>query len=177
MNNKIEEIHPSSINDSDFQKVSVKTEEDLEKCIKQSPCVANLGNAVNIVVNDIDQKISYDLPLPLFCKLLLKNSEESKIDLKYKTTARCLELKIDRNNVIYEDLVKEKSVIRNSYYYGRRPDGLPSIIDSSLINTMVDNLQHSLNVHFLGDDYLKNAEDLYFRYYDTHDFLSTDITD
>ena len=177
MNNKIEEIHPSSINDSDLQKVSVKTEEDLEKCIKQSPCVANLGNAVNIVVNDIDQKISYDLPLPLFCKLLLKNSKESKIDLKYKTTARCLELKIDRNNVIYEDLVKEKSVIRNSYYYGRRPDGLPSIIDSSLINTMVDNLQHSLNVHFLGDDYLKNAEDLYFRYYDTHDFLSTDITD
>ena len=79
--------------------------------------------------------------------------------------------------MVYENLVKDKSVIRNSYFYGKRPDGLPSIIDSSLINTMVENLQHSLNIHFLGDDYLKDAEDLYFRYYDTHDFSSTDITD
>ena len=78
MNNKIEEIHPRSINDSDFQKVSVKTEEELEMCIKQSQCVANLGNAVNIIVNDMDQKISYDLPLPLFCKLLLRNSKNRK---------------------------------------------------------------------------------------------------
>ena len=177
VNNQIEEMNPSSINKSDFEKVSVKTEEDLEKCIEQSPCVAKFGNAVNIVINDIDKKISYDLPMPLFCKLLLKNSKESKLDIKYKTTARCLELKIDRNNVIYENLVKDKSVIRNSYFYGKRPDGLPSIIDSSLINTMVENLQHSLNIHFLGDDYLKDAEDLYFRYYNTHDFPSTDITD
>ena len=177
VNNQIEEMNPNSINKSDFEKVSVKTEEDLEKCIEQSPCVAKLGNAVNIVIDDIDKKISYDLPMPLFCKLLLKNSKESKLDIKYKTTARCLELKIDRNNVVYENLVKDKSVIRNSYFYGKRPDGLPSIIDSSLINTMVENLQHSLNIHFLGDDYLKDAEDLYFRYYDTHDFSSTDITD
>ena len=177
VNNQIEEMNPNSINKSDFEKVSVKTEEDLEKCIEQSPSVAKLGNAVNIVIDDIDKKISYDLPMPLFCKLLLKNSKESKLDIKYKTTARCLELKIDRNNVVYENLVKDKSVIRNSYFYGKRPDGLPSIIDSSLINTMVENLQHSLNIHFLGDDYLKDAEDLYFRYYDTHDFSSTDITD
>ena len=100
-NNTIEEVDPRSINDAEFQKVSIKTEEELEMCIKQSPCVANLGNAITITVNDMDQKISYDLTLPLFCKLLLRNNKESKIALKYKTTARCLELKIDRNNVVY----------------------------------------------------------------------------
>ena len=177
VNNQIEEMTPNSINKSDFEKVSVKTEEDLEKCIEQSPCVSKLGNAANIVIDDIDKKISYDIPMPLFCKLLLQNSKESKLDIKYKTTSRCLELKIDRNNVVYEKVEKDKSVIRNSYFYGKRPDGLPSIIDCSLINTMIDNLQHSLNIHFFGDAYLKDAEQLYFRYYDTHDFSSTDITD
>ena len=146
-------------------------------CIKQSPCVANLANAINITVNDMDQQISYDLTLPLFCKLLLKNNKESKIAVKYKTTARCLELKIDRNNVVYEDLVKEKSVIKNSYFYGKRPDGIPSIIESSLINTMLDNLQHSLNVHFLGDEYCHASGDVYYKCYDTHDFLSPELLD
>ena len=176
-NTTIEEIDPSSINDAEFKKVSVKSEEELEMSIRQSPCIADLANATNITVNDMNQKISYNLTLPLFCKLLLKNNKESKLAVKYKTTARCLELKIDRNNVVYEDVIKEKRVIKDSYFQGKQPDGIPSIIDSGLINTMLENLQHSLNIHFLGDEYRHASGNVYYKCYDTHDFLSPELLD
>ena len=144
--------------------------------IRQSPCIADLANATNIV-NDMKQKISYSLTLPLFCKLLLKNNKESKLDVRYRNTSRCLELKVDRNNVVYENVVKEKQVIKDSYFQGKRPDGIPSIINSELINTMLENLQHSLNLHYLGDDYRNTARGVYYKCHNTHNFLSPEFFD
>ena len=75
MENKeiIQEIDPSIITDSStFTPVNINSEEELEACLKLSPSIADLANLTNITITDMKKKIAYSLPIPLFCKLLLK---------------------------------------------------------------------------------------------------------